>query len=292
MRKSFLFLFAVSVLISTAGQAAAQTPPPAHPPNVLSIFREEVKPAKGAAHERVEAAYVKAFRDAKWKTYYLAMTSITGPSEAWFVNAYDSYDAWQKDTDAVDKNPTLRAALDQADDQDAALRTGQRALVARYREDLSYNADVNIAQMRYFQVATYRVRPGHTRSFEDARKITKAAHEKAGVNEHYAIFQVTSGMPGGTFLLFIPRKSLNEMDTDPHTKAYQDALGDDNRMKIDKMTSDDVQVVETAIFAISPRMSYVAEEMASVDPSFWKPKPMKPKPAAPKKPEAAKPPAN
>ena len=218
MRKTVLFLFGVCLFISTAIQAAAQDQPPG-PPKILSIFREEIKPAKGAAHERAEVAYVKAFREAKWATPYLAMTSISGPNEAWFISGYPSFDAWEKDNAAVEKNTALKAALDQADEQDSALRTGQRAVIARYREDLSYNAGINVGQMRYFQIVTFRVRPGHAQGFEEARKITKAAHEKANVNEHYAIYQVVSGMPGGTFLLFLPYKSLSEMDTDPHTKA-------------------------------------------------------------------------
>jgi hypothetical protein len=36
---------------------------------VLQIFREQVKPGKGAAHETVEAGWPKAFAKAKWPTH-------------------------------------------------------------------------------------------------------------------------------------------------------------------------------------------------------------------------------
>jgi hypothetical protein len=250
--------------------AVAQT---SGPPKLLWIFVEEIKPGKGSAHERVEAGYAQAFRDAK-TTPYLAMTSITGRSEVWFVTAFDSYEAWEKETQSIEKNAKLTAALARLDEQDAPFRTNQRSLVARYREDLSYNASINLGEMRYFQIITYRVRPGHNAAFEEARRMSKEFHEKAKVNEHFAIFQVESGTLGPTYILILPRKSLKDIDDDPHTKAYQDAVGDDGRKKLAKMTAEDVLSVENSIFAFSARMSYPREDLVKADPAFWKPKPL------------------
>ena len=285
-RSSFLCALALCLMHALGDQVAAQDPAP---PKILSIFIEEVKPGRGAAHERVEAGYPRAFKEAK-ASPYIAMTSLTGRSEAWFVVAFDSYEAWEKENRAIEKNSKLIAALARLDEQDAPFRTNQRTIVARYREDLSYNAGVNIGQMRYFQIITFRVRPGHVRSFEEARRISKGHHEKAKVDEHYAVFQVDSGMPSGTFMMFIPRKSLKEMDSDPHTKAYQDAVGDDGRRKLDKMSSEDVLSVESTIFAFSPSMSYPAEALVNADPAFWNPKPQ-PRRVVVKKPDQAKSPS-
>ncbi|MEO7136682.1 MAG: hypothetical protein ABI037_03100 [Gemmatimonadales bacterium] len=47
-------------------------------PKVLLIFREQVKPGKDSAHEKVEAGWPRAFAKAKWPTNYLAMTTMTG----------------------------------------------------------------------------------------------------------------------------------------------------------------------------------------------------------------------
>ncbi|HEU4386481.1 MAG TPA: hypothetical protein VFV34_01705 [Blastocatellia bacterium] len=289
MRRSILLLTLASCLLASAAiQAAAQEP---GPPKVVAIFIEEIKPGRGAAHERVEAGYVQAFKEAKMSPY-VAMTSLTGRSEAWFVVRYDSFEAWEQENQKIEKNARLAGALARLDEQDAAFRTNQRTIVARYREDLSYNPMVNLGEMRYFQVITFRVRPGHTRSFEEARKMSKGFHEKAKVDEHYAVFQVESGMPGGTFMLFLPRKSLKEIDNDPHTKTYQDIVGDSGRKQLDEMASADVLSTDSVIFAFSPRMSYPSEALLKADPSYWKPKPL-PMPAPAKKPEPAKtPPGN
>jgi hypothetical protein len=46
---------------------------------------------------------VQTFAKANWPTHYLAMTTITGPSEAWFLTPYDSFEAWERDRQATEK---------------------------------------------------------------------------------------------------------------------------------------------------------------------------------------------
>ena len=83
-----------------------------HPPKVLSVMREWVKPGKsGAPHEKTEALFVQAFARAKWPTQYIGMESLSGKSRALFLTGYDSFAAWEKDTMAAAKNATLSAAL-------------------------------------------------------------------------------------------------------------------------------------------------------------------------------------
>jgi hypothetical protein len=161
-----------------------------------------------------------------------------------------------------------KLAVDKLDRQAADLHVSQRQIIAEYREDLSYKPGVNIPEMRYFEITTTRVRPGHERAFEEARKIVKTAHEKASVNEHFAIYEVASGASGTTYLTFMPIKSLAEWDVEVHTKAYQEALGDDNRKKIDKMRAEGIMSVDTALYAFDPKMSYAPPEFAKADP-FW-----------------------
>jgi len=264
------------LLLSAGSLALAQEQAPSGPPKVLQIFREEVKPGKGAAHEKVEAGWPRAFANAKWPTHYFAMVSVTGPSEAWFLTGFDSLAAWEKDRLDTEKNTALTAELDQLGEKDGELLSGVRSIVATYRQDLSYRpTGVNIGQMRYFYVTTFRIRPGHEKDYIDANKIVRDAHEKANVPEHWAVFQVTSGMPNGTYLSFQPLKTLAEVDAFPqtHGKAYQDATGEEGRQKLRELASAGALSSETTIFAFSPKMSYVSKEIAAADPEFWTPKP-------------------
>src|SRR4051794_8176668 len=65
--------------MSIAGSASASaqdgtTPPP----KVLIIQNEQIKPGQGGPHRKTEAAFIKAFADAKWPQYYTGMESMAG----------------------------------------------------------------------------------------------------------------------------------------------------------------------------------------------------------------------
>ncbi len=275
MKKSVFLFVAACLFLSATSIALAQEQAPSGPPKVLQIFREEVKPGKAPAHEKVEAGWPRAFAHANSPTHYLAMVSVTGPSEAWFITGFDSLAAWEKDRQDNQKNAALTAELNQLEEKDGELLSGLRSIVATYREDLSYRpTGANMGQMRYFYVTTFRIRPGHENDFIEANKIIRGAHEKANVPEHWAVFQVTSGMPNGTYLSFQPLKSLAEVDAFPqtHGKDYQGAIGDEGRQKLRELAGAGTLFTETSIFAFNPKMSYVSQQTASADPDFWTPK--------------------
>jgi hypothetical protein len=95
-------------------------------------------------------------------------------------------------------------------------------------------------------------------------------------------------MPGGTYLIFTPRKSLAELDPNPAvSRAVQEALGEDNAKKRQKLFAESVMSTDTSIYAFSPRMSYVPKEWAKTGGAFWAP-PTPPRPAA-KKPAEGEP---
>src|SRR5664279_4559346 len=99
----------VLLAVGISGIAVGQDKPAGHmPPKVLVITREYTKPGKsGTQHEKTESAFVQAMTRAKWPTHYLTVESLSGPSRALFLTGYDSFAAWEKDTLATQKNPTL-----------------------------------------------------------------------------------------------------------------------------------------------------------------------------------------
>jgi len=118
------------------------------------------------------------------------------------------------------------------------------------------------------------VRSGHIQDWEELRKTLNAAHEKANIDEHWSVYQVTSEAATGTFLVFTPHKSAKELDEAPkiHGQTYQDALGDDGRKKLPELTAASVQSSDTNLFAFSPRMSYPPDPWVNADPAFWAPR--------------------
>jgi hypothetical protein len=300
MKRHSLLLICFLILLLPA-IAVAQTGPSA-PPKVLSIFREDIKPGRGAAHEKLEAGYVRALEKANHPTYSLAITAMAGASDAWFITGYDSFEAYEKDRQAIEKNTALIAEFGRLDERDAEFRTSQRAIVAVHRDELSYRPTTDLPTMRFFEIITVRARPGHDGQLIEAAKLIRAASEKANRDGHYAVYQVVAGLPSGTFLVFVPMKSLKEIDTalDPKNQAALNAaMGADNGKKLEQLIGDAVVISETTIYSFNPMMSYVSKEFAARDASFWNskeviaarrpPRKLAAAKVAPKEPEAKNP---
>ena len=62
-------------------------------------------------------------------------------------------------------------------------------------------------------VSLIRVKAGHVATFTDGWRMIVEAHKKATMDEHWAVYQVESGMPDTTFLFLYARKSLAELDS-------------------------------------------------------------------------------
>jgi len=248
-----------------------------NPPNFLSITIEMTKPGVGPAHEKLETGWPQAFTKANWPTHYLAMTSVTGKTEAWFITGYDSAEAAEKDGDAFAHNTTLRTASEQLAQQDAQYLTGTKTITAMYKPALSYSSSPpNIAEKRYFRITTIRVKPGHDEEFKEMFGMIKAAHEKAHLNENVIVFQIAAGTPGPAYLIFAPLKSMKEADEydGMHSKMYQDTMDADGRKKMAELMSACEESSESNYFEFSPKMSYVSKEWIAANPDFWAPKAM------------------
>src|SRR6478672_13201371 len=194
--------------IAMAQEGPATTPPP----KVMQIIREFVKPGKaGAAHEKGESAFVQAFARAKWPTHYFAATSVTGRPRVLFFVAYDSFEAWEKDGLATQKNTALSAALDRASTNDGELLSDTDTSVLTYNEEQSLHAPVDIAHMRYFEISVYRVRAGHRHEWEELMKLVKTAYGE-NPDMHWAAYDAVYGQEGSTHVFFLPMKSATEID--------------------------------------------------------------------------------
>jgi hypothetical protein len=241
---------------------------------VLQITREYTKPGKsGMVHEKTESAFVQAMTRAKWPTHYLGMTSLSGKSRALFLTPYASFEAWEKDNAAVEKNTTLFTALDRASMADGELLDSVDQGVFVFRDDLSLRPMAGLSHMRYLEISVYRVRPGHAREWTELVKMVKAAYEKGVPDAHWGTFQQVVGGEGGTFLVVTARKTLAELDRHAQeSKQFEAAMGEDGMKKLAELTGASVESSSHQLFAFNPRMSYVPEEWIKADPDFWKPK--------------------
>jgi hypothetical protein len=266
--------FAIAALcgLASVSLVGAQNDAPHSPPKVMQIFREMVKPGHAAAHATLEAGWPAAFSKANAPGNYIALTSVTGPNEAWFITGYDSFDAYEKDSQGIEANAALQAETDRLSAADGDHLSNASAVLAVYREDLSYRPTVNIPEMRMFEVLTARVKPGRVAEFVAARKLIQAAHEKQNMDEHWATYQVVSGMNAGTFLLFLPHKSMAALDAaqEMHGAAYEAAMGEETYKKISDLQNASLENSTMTLLRFSPKMSYPPKAWAVAD-AFWAP---------------------
>jgi hypothetical protein len=75
-------------------------------------------------------------------------------------------------------------------------------------------------------------------------------------------------------------KEMDEMPT--RQKAMAEAMGADRLQSLMKGTGDTFVSIETNLFAVNPRMSYVSKDVEDAAPEFWRPKPAAKPASAPK----------
>ena len=244
------------------------------PAPVIQIYREVVKEGKNAVHEKAEMDYVRAFRKAKHPSYYLALSSMSGPNEAWFISPYVSF-AVAGDHQKLSEKEPLKSEIEMADAKDGVLREPSRGMWAVLRSDMSYRpGKFKIGMMRNVSLSTFRVRLGKEEDMLAGSKSILEAYAKAGIDSSMLCYQVIAGAPAGTYLFFTPMESLAEMDKVPaRQKAYREAMGMDKFQNLMRGSGDTFVSIEANLFSVSPKMSYVSKETSDVDPEFWLSKP-------------------
>jgi hypothetical protein len=255
-----------------AGVAAAQGLPTSQPARI-TIIREMVKLGRAAEHTRIESGWPAAFARAKTPVYYLAVTSMTGANEAWFLVPYASYAAEAEEMRREESDTVLSAELQRLSRADAEVLTDARTIQAAARPDLSHGSFPDLNRQRFWEVTTFRVRPGHEAGFEAAAKAYGAATGRTAPGLSYRVYEVTAGMPSPTFLVFESVESYAQFDTLAATgqRIFQ-SFTPDELTTMNRFLAEGLITSENNRFRLDPQMSYVSAETRATDPGFWLPR--------------------
>ncbi len=247
-------------------------------PKLLQIYLEEVKVGHVAEHVQTEAGWPAAYEKANSPDYYLALESVTGPNRVWFVAPFESHEALGESMKRERDDPILSSELAKLSREDSENLTGARSIQAVALKDLSYGTFPDMATQRYWQITTFRVRPGHEMSFIGAAKAYGTAAARLAPEERYRIYQVVAGLPDANFLVFSSFRSFANLDEAMamHRKILS-GLNAEERAAFDKF-AEGVISTETERFRLSPEMSYVSKEVRQQDPAFWNPRKTEPIP--------------
>ena len=270
VRLSLLPLLTLASL--RVGTLAAQALPTTQPA-YLTIVREEVKLGRGVEHTRIEAGWPAAFAKAKSPSSYLALASLTGPDEVWFTIPFASNAAVAEEFKRQDADPVLSAELARLARADAEVLTGHTVVQAVARPDLTIGAFPDVAKQRFWQITTFRVKPGHRADFEAAAKAYGVAAQRAEPKTSYRMYELIAGAPGLTFFVFSSVESYAQFD-DLRAAGDKTAQGftAEERATLQKFSTEGLVSSETNRFRLDPAMSYVSRETRAQDPAFWMPK--------------------
>jgi hypothetical protein len=264
----------LALLCIAAGGAVAQAPQglPTAQPRFISIWREQVKVGRGEEHARIEAGWPAAYTRAKSPDYYLAMVSLTGTPEAWFVAPFASQAARGESLQREASDPVLSAELARLSRADADVVENLRIIEAVARPELSHGAYPELARQRFWEISVFCVRPGHGEEFAAAVTAYKTATERAGAGAGWRTYEVTGGMPSPTYIIFASVTAYGEFDKmmSDDMRIIQSATTEE-RATLQKFFKESAISYESNRFRLDPRMSYVSAEVRATDPVFWNP---------------------
>ena len=139
----------LSLLLVSWMAVIAAAPAPAPPPALLQIYREPINAGAETAYDRVESDIARACARLRCPHPYLALESLSGPREAWWLNGYDSpadrkkvAEAWAASTEAL-------AAIGGNAKRKAALVGKATETIALYRPDLSHGEPWRLGHGRF-----------------------------------------------------------------------------------------------------------------------------------------------
>lgn len=272
MNRSTAMLSLALLSTGSASMALSQAVPTSQP-NLLTITREDVKTGHNAAHAAHEVGWPAAYAKAKSPYYYFAMVSMTGPNEAWYVSPYESHAKLGESMKMESDNATLSAELARLARTDADHINSVRTLHAVARTDLSYGTFPDMGLARYWEITTFRVRPGHEEGFANAAKAYAAAAKRATPNASWRTYEVIAGLPGPTYLVFSSVAAFADFDRGiQENMQLGKAFTPDEQALLQKFATAGMINAETHRFRLDPTQSYVDAATKAKDPAFWTPK--------------------
>ena len=261
----------------------------------LDVGVIKVKPDKRAEFDAIGKKIAEANRKHKGDTWLASEVVYGEPNTIYFTSARQSYAEIEKSIDvfmgALAKaagGPAAGAKLLQ--DSNSTIASA-RSEVRRRRDDLTSNPPADAAALvrmvgetQWLRTTMFRVRPGRGPEFEEQIKAVKRARENDMTKVTTLVSQAMAGQQGVVYYVTTVGKSMADFDATP--TPLPKLLGEDGFQKYLKVISETVITTDTYIHHYLPELSNPPEDVATVAPSFWRPKPAVTAKAKPKAAEA------
>jgi len=138
----FTFMVLGVVVMETQEQA----------PQFLLIVRERLRPGMEEAYRKNELEIAVACATLKCPHPYLALASVAGPKEIWWLNAFASQEEKDQLEPAYARNEPLMAKLRPLGKRKEGFREALTTTLTEYRPDLSGGAVLRVVGTRFFVI--------------------------------------------------------------------------------------------------------------------------------------------
>jgi len=231
---------------ATASQFATSAP------KILLLVYQQFIPGKSGTRQSLEADVARTFDRMGSPVTWIELESLTGPSQALFVDPANSFAEIENAGGALGQLYATRTDLAQSQQQIDDLVSSARTISAILRDDLSLKSSLlNLGTARYLRIRIVQVRPEHERDFVNTIAANRPQNPAAAV----AVYQVNAGLPDLTFIFIEPMRSMRDIDQSLAAPALA---------PLALTTSSEVD-----LFAIHPEMSHVGKDFSAADPHFW-----------------------
>lgn len=265
---ALLTLLALGVAANVVSSQAV----PTTQPGLIQITREIVKPGRDAEHAKWETGWPAAYGRSKSAVPYLALASMTGASEVWYVATYASHAAFEASMKHDDADPMLNPELERLSKGDAEFLSDIRRIHAIARPDLGVGGFPDVTKKRFWEISVFRARIGREDQFEAAAKAYMSSFKRAAPDGSIRAYQVVAGMTSGTYLFFSSYTAFSDLDQ--AAAMGEAAMKGANAEELAALQkgSDAIMSIDANRYRLDPGQSYVSKEVRASDPAFWMPK--------------------
>jgi hypothetical protein len=188
-------------------------------------------------------------------------------------NSFAEMDQYEEKTAAMSAD--YQKTMQELVDQEEKLSQSHQIMAAVFRPDLSYRADAGaVAKARLLWTCQFIVPAGHLPEFESDMHFMSDLYAKAGVDDHFFLYQTLAGAESTTFLVLRPMKAL--ADWDKPAPDLDKFLDDAGKFRLAHIWKDEtMQGPGTSVerlYVLRPDLSQTSDKFASFDPDFWHPK--------------------
>jgi len=240
------------------------------PPKILMISRINLKEGRVMDYQKLDRQVRQTIHKNDPNLNWITATAFTGnDNEETYFQLLNSY-AEIEQTDAA-FGKAAGALFTSADFAQTVASTQEsgRNIIAKFREDLSYNADkFDPANAKFWSVTYRRDKPGTSAQLASIREDINAQLKVANLDTRSLVYEVTYGMPSTSYIILRDLPSLSVLDTDL-TKQYEGAVAKNLRQQYTAYNHENMLMSESVIYQVKPELSHPPQNLVAANPGFW-----------------------